>query len=109
VKGVYPDAEIFGCNHYRLGDVYCAAGLHGRAERDERGELWAESWDQLPTIIGDRPQPRSRVRRVRLAEMMHLHKNDPGKGGFRVPKMLNPAGDLSSRLPPPPHWPVARQ
>lgn len=109
VKGVYRDAEILGCNHYRLGDVYCAAGLYGTATADENGELWAEQWDQLPGIIRQRPGPTSIIHRVKLEAMRHPHKNEPGKGGFRVPKFLNPHSDLGDALPAPPHWPVAHQ
>ncbi len=93
------DCEIRGPNYYRIGDKWVRSGLWAKA-RHEKGRGWvADCWQQLPGIVGSKPDGSVMVRTVDLDESQVTPKGTILPDGWVVPFFLHPDGSFGGLTP----------
>lgn len=85
VKGVYDDAEIYGINHYRLGDKWTRSGLWGKAIEGKRGQFYAELWQGIDSVLKGDIEAKTDIVRTPLAQQRGVPKGIIGADGWSEP------------------------
>lgn len=86
-------ADIRGPNYYRIGGRSCRSGAYGRAKLVPGVGWRADQWQQLPSILGSKPDGGVRIHTSTLSPSRVTSKGTTGIDGWVRP--LHMAGDES--------------
>lgn len=99
VKGVYKDAEVFGTNHYRVGDKVIRSGQHAKAVW-VKGRGWVyESWQGARGTIAQRPDASIAIHKVTLKKERTSPKGKRKPDGWHEPFRLSIDSDFTDQIP----------
>lgn len=82
VEKVYEDGEIFGSNHYRLGDRWVMSGVKRKAVRMENGTYSFTHFEGTSSILATQPDGTVTVETVEVMPPGRYRKGHVGKDGW---------------------------
>lgn len=99
VKGVYKSLKVFGCNHYQLDEWVVHAGTVAKVHDCDDGGRAADIWQQLPSIIGRRPDGTVIVSHVEIRQFDPTPKGYKQPDGWVLPFRFTPDADFTDTAP----------
>lgn len=99
VKGTYQRLRVHGCNHYELDDWVIHAGTVAKIHDCDDGERCADIWQQLPSIIGRKPNGTVIVSHVQIRSLDPTPKGFRQADGWVEPFRFSPDAEFTDNAP----------